>query len=112
MGLVPVTRENEEDKGHDEGVAEVEEGGGRSLYLQLGGVVVQRVEEEVAGGEAAGEEGAPPPAVVLGAQVEVAEEDGRLHARDHQDQEDHAQEAEHVVELVRPNTKHLRAEMT
>lgn len=60
------------------------------------------VDEEVAGGGAGAEEGTPPPVVVLGAQVEVAEQDGRLGACDHEDDEYQEEEAEHVVHLIRP----------
>lgn len=57
------------------------------------------VDEEVPGGGARAEEGAPPPVVVLGAQVEVAQQDGGLGARDHEDHEHEEQETEHVVHL-------------
>lgn len=42
-----------------------------------------------------------PPVVVLGAQLEVAQHDGDLRARDRQDHRHQAQEAEQVVELQR-----------
>lgn len=57
------------------------------------------VDEQVTGRGARAEEGAPPPVVVLGAQVEVAQQDRRLRTRDHQDHEDQEQKAEHVVHL-------------
>ena len=38
--------------------------------------------------------------VVLGTQVEIAEQDRRLAARDDQDHEDEEQKAEHVVRLA------------
>lgn len=60
------------------------------------------VDEQVTGRGARAEEGAPPPVVVLGAQVEVAQQDRRLRTRDHQDHEDQEQEAEHIVHLARP----------
>ena len=41
--------------------------------------------------------------VVLGAELEVAEDDGDLGAGDDEDDEDEAQEAEEVVELVQPH---------
>ena len=44
-----------------------------------------RVREDVDGGGAAGEERAPVPAVVLGTELEVAEEDGELTASDGED---------------------------
>ena len=97
-----LTCEQEEEECHNESVAKVEESGGGSLQIQLGVVVVDGVEEEVEGSEAARQERAPPPAVVLRAQMEVAEEDGGLRARDDQDEIDNGQEAEHVVELMRP----------
>ena len=61
------------------------------------------INKEIDSSKTAREEGSPPPAVVLSAQVEVAEEDGRLRARDDEDQVDDGEETEHVVELVRPN---------
>lgn len=84
-----LTCEEKEDKGHDEGVAEVKEGGRESLDLQLCCVVVQWIQEEIDGSEAAGKEGTPPPAIVLGAQVEIAEQNGCLQACDDQDEKDH-----------------------
>lgn len=57
------------------------------------------VYEEVPRRGAGAEEGAPPPVVVLRAQVEVAQQDGRLGARDHEDHEHEEQETEHVVHL-------------
>lgn len=40
--------------------------------------------------------------IILGTQVEIAEQDGRLRAGDDEDQEHQEQKAEHVVHLVRP----------
>ena len=100
-----ITCEHEESENHDEGVSEVEERADEALDVELADVVVHAVEEEVDGSEAARHEGAPPPVVVLGTQVEVAEEDGGFRARHDEDDEDEEQETEHVVQLVRP-TKH------
>ena len=50
-----------------------------------------------------GEEGAPPPSVVLGAEVEVAQEDGGLCTHHHQHNEGQHNEAKHVVHLARPD---------
>ena len=41
----------------------------------------------------------------LGAEVEVAEQDGRLRAGDDEDDEDQEQEAVHVVDLRRPGIR-------
>lgn len=57
------------------------------------------VDEQVAGRGARRQEGAPPPVVVLGAQVEVAQQDRGLRAGDHQDHKHQEQETEHVVHL-------------
>ena len=40
--------------------------------------------------------------IILGTEVEVAEQDGSLSTRDHQDQEHDEQEPKHVVDLVCP----------
>ena len=40
--------------------------------------------------------------VLLGAEVEVAHDDGDLHAGDEQDREDDCEEAKHIVEPVLP----------
>ena len=56
-------------------------------------------EEQVEGRCASGEEGPPPPAVVLGAQVEVAEENGSLSAHHHKDYKGQHDESKHVVHL-------------
>lgn len=60
------------------------------------------VDEQVPGRAARTEEGSPPPVVVFSTKVEVAEQDGRLRACDHQDHEHQKQEAEHVVHLTGP----------
>lgn len=77
----------EKQKYHDQRISKVQEGGGGVFNVQLGDEVVAAVYEEVASSRPRGEEGAPPPVIVLGAEVEVAEEDGGLGARDHKDQE-------------------------
>jgi len=41
--------------------------------------------------------------VVLGAQVEVAQQDGRLRTRDDQDDEDEEKETVHVIDLAAPD---------
>ena len=40
--------------------------------------------------------------IILGTEVEVAEQDGSLGTRDHQDQEHEEQKPKHVVDLVCP----------
>lgn len=92
-------REEEEQEDHYEGVAEVEEGGGGVVYVEFGDEVMAAVDEEVAGRGSRAEEPSPPPVVVLGAEVEVAQEDGGLGTRDHQYHEHQEQETEHVVHL-------------
>ena len=59
--------------------------------------------EEVNGREARGHERSPPPVVVFGSQVEVAQQDGSLRTGDDEDERYKQQEAEHVVDLVRPD---------
>lgn len=54
-------------------------------------------------GRKGGGESAIPPVVVLATKLEVAEHDGDLRAGDDQDDEHQAQEAEQVVELVKPH---------
>lgn len=41
------------------------------------------IDEQVSGRGTGAEEGPPPPVVVFGAEVEVAEQDSRLRARDY-----------------------------
>lgn len=53
-------------------------------------------------GQTSGEEGAPPPAIVLGTQVEVAEEDGCLCTYHNQNNEGQQKEPKHVVHLTTP----------
>ena len=60
-----LTCEYIEEGDHDDGVAEVEQGGDDPGDLQLHHKVVDAVDEEVDGGEAGREEGTPPPVVVL-----------------------------------------------
>jgi hypothetical protein len=64
---------------------------------------MNRIDEKVKRSKATGQKRAPPPAIVLGAQVKVAEQNGGFRARDYQDQIDYWQKAKHVVELVRPD---------
>lgn len=78
------TCQEEEQEDHDGRVTEVEESRGSVFDVQLGHEVVAAVDEEVAGGGAGAEEGSPPPVIVLGAQVEVAEQDRCLRACDHE----------------------------
>ena len=96
------TGQQEEQEHHNQSVAEVEEGRGRILNLQLRGKIVTAVHEQIDGGEAGSEERSPPPMVVLGAQVEVAQQNRRLRAGDNEDQKHQKQKSEHVVHLARP----------
>lgn len=59
-------------------------------------------EEEIEGRGARGEEWPPPPAIVLRAEVEIAEEDGGLGTDNHQNKECQHDESKHVVHLTRP----------
>lgn len=59
-------------------------------------------EEEIEGSGACGEEGPPPPAIVLRAEVKVAEEDGGLGTDHHQHKKRQHDEPKHVVHLTRP----------
>lgn len=61
------------------------------------------VQEEIKGGKAGSEERPPPPVIVLGAEVEIGQEDGGLGAGHDQDDEDEEEKAEHVVGLMRPD---------
>ena len=79
------TSHNEEKENHDEGVAKVEKVGESSSDGGLVDKVVDGEEKQVESCGARGEEGSPPPAIVLGAEVEVAEEDGCLGTDHHQD---------------------------
>lgn len=49
--------------------------------------------------------------VILGAQVQVAQQDGQLGADEGQAQEDHEQKAKQVVDLVEPQTVHDEGEL-
>lgn len=94
--------QQEEQKDHDQRVAKVQEGRGGVLDLQLGREVVATVDEQIDRGESRRQERSPPPVVVLGTQVEIAQQDGRLRAGDDQNQEHQKQKAEHVVHLAGP----------
>ena len=67
--------EDEHKQDHDGAVSEVEHGADEASDSHLGLEIVDTVQHEVERGGAGGEEGAPPPVVVLGAQVEVAQQD-------------------------------------
>ena len=93
---------DEEEQHHDGGVAEEEEVAEGARDARLVHKVVQGEEEEVEAGGPRGKEAAPPPAVVLRAQVEVAEEDGGLGRHQHQHHKGQHDEPKHVVDLARP----------
>ena len=96
------TSHNEEKEDHDEGVAKVEKVGESPSDGGLVDKVVDGEEEEVEGRGACGEEGPPPPTIILGAEVEVAEEDGGLGTDHQQHKEGKHNESKHVVHLTRP----------
>lgn len=79
--------QQEEEENHDQRVAKVQEGAGGIVDLQLRRKVVTTVDKEINCGETARQETSPPPVVVLGTQVEIAQQDGRLRAGDDEDQE-------------------------
>ena len=60
-----LTSEEEEQEGHEEGVAKVEESADEAFNLEFGHVEVEAVEKEVDGSEATGHERTPPPVIVL-----------------------------------------------
>ncbi len=65
-------------------------------------VVVDGIDEQVGSRRGARQEGAPRPVVVLGAEMEVAQQHGALHGRNGEDGGDNKQEAEHIVDLRAP----------
>ena len=67
------TCEQEETKDHDAGVAEIQKGWGRVLYVEFCKKVMNAVDSKVEGGKAAGQEAPPPPVVVLRTEMKVAE---------------------------------------
>ena len=94
---------HDKEEQHNDGcVAKEEEVAERSCDAGLVDEVVQGEQEEVQRCGARGEEGSPPPAVVLGAEVEVAEKDGRLCTHHHQHHKGQHDEPKHVVDLARP----------
>lgn len=97
-----LTSHQREEKDHDEGVTKVEGVGECPSDGRLVDKVVDGEEEEVEASGGRGEEGAPPPAVVLRAEVEVAEEDGGLGTDHQQHQEGQHDETKHVVHLTIP----------
>ena len=78
--------------------------------------VVDGVDEDVQGAAARGEEGPPPPVVVFGAELEVAHDDGDLGACEEENDQHQKEEAEEVVELVKPHRRqhvvHLRTHVS
>lgn len=59
------------------------------------------VDEQIARRKAGREEGSPPPVIILRTQMEIAQQDRRFRARDHENQKDQEQEAKHVVSMLR-----------
>mmetsp|Transcript_14655 Transcript_14655/g.38056 ORF Transcript_14655/g.38056 Transcript_14655/m.38056 type:complete len:212 (+) Transcript_14655:244-879(+) len=97
------SRKDEEGVRGDEHVRHVHHDREGAHHDHLRAQVHDGVREEVQSGRARSEEAAPPPVVVLRAELEVAHDDGDLRAGDEQDEEDHKQKAEDVVELVQPD---------
>ena len=100
-----LTRHDKEKKHHNEGVAKVERRGERARDGGLVDKVVDGEEKEVEGRRSRGEERPPPPAIVLGAEMEVAEENGRLSTDYHQDDKGQHDEPKHVVHLTGPGRR-------
>mmetsp|Transcript_22107 Transcript_22107/g.36792 ORF Transcript_22107/g.36792 Transcript_22107/m.36792 type:complete len:671 (+) Transcript_22107:104-2116(+) len=103
---------HEEEGGGDQGhVAEVDQRARGRVHVQLGGKVPHPVEQQVGRAGARGAEAAPPPAVVLRAELRVAEHDRDFRAGERQDQQHRHQEPEHVVDLVQPQGGHDEEEL-
>jgi hypothetical protein len=96
------TGQQEEQKHHNQCVAKIQKGRRRILDLQFGHKVVTTVDEQVNGRKTGREERTPPPMIVLGAQMEVAQQNCRLRTRDDQNDKDQKEKAKHVVHLIRP----------
>jgi len=94
--------EQEETKDHDARVAKIQKGWGWVFYVEFGKEVMNAVDSEVKCSESAGK-APPPPVVVLRAEMEVAEQDCGLRARDDEDHEHEEQESVHVIDLTGPN---------
>ena len=97
--------EDGEEQGDDERVTEEEEIAERPADVGLEEEVGDRKAQQVEPKGAGGEERAPPPAVVLAAEVEVAEQDASLCTHDDEDDEGEEHEAKHVIHLPRPVTE-------
>lgn len=61
------------------------------------------INEQIDSSEAARQEGSPPPVIVLGTEVEIAEQDSGLRASDEENDKYQEQKSKHVVHLMRPN---------
>lgn len=81
-------RQQKEQKDHDERVAKVQEGRRCVVDGQLCGKVMATIDEQIAGRWAGRQEWPPPPVIILRAQVEIAQQNGGLRARDDQYPED------------------------
>lgn len=99
-----LTSHQGEEEDHDKGVPKVQGVGESSSDGSLVHKVVNREEKQIEPSSGRGEKGTPPPAVVLRAEVEVAEEDGGLSTHHQEDQEGQHDEAKHVVHLPVPDT--------
>mmetsp|Transcript_12082 Transcript_12082/g.33980 ORF Transcript_12082/g.33980 Transcript_12082/m.33980 type:complete len:244 (-) Transcript_12082:461-1192(-) len=104
-------RQEHEQGGNDEHVAEVQQCGDDLVDLKARAEVQNRVQEHVQRRRAAGEERCPPPSVVLRCQLEVRQGDGDLRTGHEQDHEHQCQKPEEVVELVQPNGRHNEEEL-
>lgn len=93
----------EETVADDRHVDEVQQDRHKLADVQLAPEVERAVRKQVHRSTPTGEVGPPPPVIVLAAQLEVAQHDGDLRAREAQDDEHQGQEAEQVVELVQPH---------
>ena len=100
-----LTCEDGEEQGDDECVTKEEEIAERPADVGLEEEVVDRETQQVEPCGPSGEERAPPPAVVLAAEVEVAQQDASLRTHDDEDDEGEEHETKHVVHLPRPVTE-------
>lgn len=94
--------EDEEEEGDDKRVSKEQEVAEGSADAGFEEEVMDREAQHVKACGASGKEGSPPPAIVLAAQVEIAEEDAGFCTHHHKNYECEEHKAKHVVHLSRP----------
>jgi hypothetical protein len=77
--------------------------GARTPHAQARAVTLGAQDEGSRGLTTTSDHGTPPPPVVLGAEVQVAHDDGDLNARDQQDAKHNRQEPKDIVKPVLPD---------